>query len=117
MPLPAGQLKVKDPARTDPTTTCPLPLVGPLTASLSKPERVQVRVLEDEPDSHRLAGQSAHVGAALPSGDALDLVAEYLGAVSQCVTRQSAPFRVLNLDAGGPDGRRGRVAPLVCGAL
>lgn len=39
-------------------------------------ERIEIRVLHDEAQSHRLAGQAAHVAAVVPAHHTLDFVTD-----------------------------------------
>ena len=73
---------------------------------LSKPERVDVGIVQAGPQPHRFAGQRADIRAIVPADQALDLVGEHLRTVVQSIAGQAVAFFVLDLH---PDGAHRRV--------
>ena len=64
---------------------------------LSKPERVDVGIVQAGPQPHRFAGRRADIRAIVPADQALDLVGEHLRTVVQSIAGQAVAFFVLDL--------------------
>jgi hypothetical protein len=69
-----------------------------------KPERKQIGVFDDEPQSDRRVRESLHAGPVFPGDSAFNLIAEHLVAVGQRAAGDRLAVSVLKFDANTAGG-------------